>query len=1241
MSNPPYITRRQFLDGSVLAATAALMPGMARKTKVIAVNTSRAEVSLDGIWRFIPAAAEKGSPPQTGWGYIRVPGSWARRRDRGAVMGRPSDLVARGSGPQWKDYDGGRVASAWYERQVPIPIEWRDRVISVRFDRVCTDAIVYANGKECGRVPWPWGSVDITSAVTPGKTADIRVLVAAIADSGMVGHFWQNAFMAITYTAASLATRGLTGSVYLESRSSEAHVSDVLIRTSTRKNEIALEVDLADVKQSGRVHFIADMLNEKGAVEKSFSADVAVAAKATQTVTASWPWARPRLWDVDQPHLYTLRLTATGVGLSDQYNQEFGFRDFWIEGRQFYLNGTIIRLRQPNFNHGPLGSVGDNFSEYGDWTPDTRGNDSDAGPQLDRADHKGYLAAVFILDANRYMRDRSRNLVWEQNQKQAMERARVWMRHYRKHPSVVMWVAGANFFNNAVDMDPRHVGRRGWGLNDPRWRQLMVDAEEMFAGLKQLDPTRVYYSHEGAYTGDVHSMNCYLDVLPLQERDDWLSAWAKDGEMPITMTEFGTPTDCSCRRGHDGFGSNIHSEPLLTEYAAIYFGADAYASEDSKYRQWLQSQFLDGMDYKSSQDQLDQFPNMHKIQGLFRRSTWECWRTAGLSGGLKTWSWIEDELSEINFPTLAWIAGQPEAYTAKDHQFASGQKFQKQIVLINDTRQPQHFTGTWTAAVGGEQVGKGELQGALEVSEIRKMPIEITVPRVKAGDKADGQLTLAATIGEAMHHDTFAFRVFGEGQLSNGGIAMIDPEGLTDKMLKSLGYTTRAWNGTAAPLLVAIGRNGLKDGLPGLAALENHVRAGGRLLIFAQDPGWMTKVLGWRVCPKVSRYVFPIPNSPVSRGVDGDDLRDWTGSSTLIEAYPKYVGDYLRGNEGGQPYAGWHWGNRGGVSSAAIEKPHRSGWTPLLECEFDLAYTPLMELDYGKGRVIVCTLDLEDHVALDPAARLMARHVVDYALHAPLAPRVNGVVYLGDAAGTAWLDKIGVSYQRSDRMDPSAELLLVGPSAATDTATLTAYLEKGGKVFFLPRRQADGPLGTTLKPAADQFAGSVSVPDWPEGRGLSASDLRWRTYLDSPPWILSGGVQIGADGLLGRKSVGKGVAIFCQIDPDGFDADHKTYFRYTRWRSTRTVAQLLANLGASFAVDSGIFHPREATSKPDRIWVGPDGDRAGHDCTPPMPSRLLDMPPTAMPEGAKAGYYCPDYFTDFPMGDNPYRYYRW
>jgi len=133
---------------------------------------------------------------------------------------------------------------------------------------------------------------------------------------------------------------------------------------------------------------------------------------------------------------------------------------------------------------------------------------------------------------------------------------------------------------------------------------------------------------------------------------------------------------------------------------------------------------------------------------------------------------------------------------------------------------------------------------------------------------------------------------------------------------------------------------------------------------------------------------------------------------------------------------------------------------------------------------------------------------------------------------------------------------------------------------------------------------------------------------------LSAGAEIGADGLIGRKAVGAGVAIFCQVDPDGFQADAKTYFRYTRWRSTRAVAQLLANLGASFAVDSRIFHALDAGA------LNPDRDRPGPQATGPRVG--LERAPSPLAEGPQPPtYYYPDYRTDFPMGDNPYRYYRW
>lgn len=893
------------------------------KAIVKTVNTKLAQVFLDGIWRFTPAAEAAAEPPKLGWAYIKVPGSWQNRQ------GRRSAFLAMGGGPQWDLYDGALVTRAWYERQVTIPAQWQGRTISVRFDRVCTDAIVYVNDKSCGTIGWPWGSVDITPAVTPGRTAQIRVLVAAIADPEKVGQFWQNALSSVTYSSASLETRGLTGSVFLESRSSEARVTDVFVRSSTRANTVSLDIELAGVKQAGRAEFVAEMLDEKGGVEKTFVADAAVDAKEAQTVTLSWPWANPRLWDVSQPNLYTLRLKVRGAGLDDEYDQEFGFREFWIQGRKFFLNGTEIRLRQGCFYSGSRPQMGENFWEMGRSTVDTRGDSADSGRDLDDADHKGYLVAQYVLNANKYMMDSRGRLVWQENHPRAMERAAVWMRHYRNHPSVVMWVAGFNFFNSAVDADPRHIGRRDWDQNNQRWQRILAAGKEMFDGLRQLDPTRIYYSHAGACTGDVYTMNCYLDLLPLQEREDWLSEWVKSGEMPVSMVEFGTPMDCTFRRGRHGFTSNITSEPLLTEYAAIYFGNDAYASEEPKYRQYLHDLFRSGMLYQSSENRLDEYANNHKIQQLYRTNTWRSWRTAGLPGGLRTWSWMQDALKEINGPTLAWIAGPAGAYTAKDHHFRTGQMIEKQIILLNDTRRPQEFTVAWTVVVGGKEIGGSTEHGSLAVSETRFIPIQVTASAAESDGKVDGRITLTATIGETTHQDTFAFRVFGDDRSGKGRIAVVDPNGMTGKMLADLGYTTGAWDAESS--LVVIGRNALKQDPIVAAKLEAWVGAGGRAVICAQDPQWMAQALGWRVCPQVSRRVFPM-NSPISDGMDADDLRDWTGSSTLIEAYPQYHGDYLRGNERDQPYAGWHWGNRGGVSSAAIEKPQRSGWRRLPLC---------------------------------------------------------------------------------------------------------------------------------------------------------------------------------------------------------------------------------------------------------------------------------------------------------------------
>ncbi len=85
-------------------------------------------------------------------------------------------------------------------------------------------------------------------------------------------------------------------------------------------------------------------------------------------------------------------------------------------------------------------------------------------------------------------------------------------------------------------------------------------------------------------------------------------------------------------------------------------------------------------------------------------------------------------------------------------------------------------------------------------------------------------------------------------------------------------------------------------------------------------------------------------------------------------------------------------------------------------------------------------------------------------------------------------------------------------------------------------------------------------------------DLRWKT--DTAAVLLANGCEIGADGQIGRKQIGKGVILFSQFDPNRYDADKLDYFRQTRWRQTRALAQVLGNLGVSFELDSHLSQLR-------------------------------------------------------------------
>ena len=717
-----------------------------------------------------------------------------------------------------------------------------------------------------------------------------------------------------------------------------------------------------------------------------------------------------------------------------------------------------------------------------------------------------------------------------------------------------------------------------------------------------------------------------------------MAYWAQHGSTPYVAIEFGTPLDCSFFRSrkHGGWGAPeeggaMVSEPLLTEYSAIYLGDAAYRQESNWYRQQIPKNFLREQMYRKQDKLYSIEENLQAIQEMFIRNTWRSYRTLGFTAALP-WAMAhglenqgEAELFRKNIAmpsfnpgrrgaylpelrngrlfhlqpdkagltpnpslyalkavlgdSLAWISGPerlpypvspvpagakapvgsaPPAFMSKDHHFLVGVSIAKQVVLINDAREAQPFAYTWNLTVDGGILASGSDQGSLAPASTSFIPIVAQLPLKLTSNKGKGVIKLTATIGGRKHVDSFSFTVFPTPTAVSVTLLIHDPEGDSSRLLQGLGASLQPWDGRPSTTPLVIGRRALSNGpLPG--DLAAFVRSGGRVLILAQDPEFCRTQLGLRVNRQASRRIFPVGFAhPITAGITAEDLRDWRGEGTLTAPYPETEDRTVA------PLYGWKWGNRGTVASSTIEKPHHAGWRPLLQGEFDQAYTPLMELSLGTGYALWCTLDLEGRTAQDPVADLLARKIVSY-LAKVVPPSPRGVTYVGDGTRKPLLASMGVQFTAS--AEPAAVLIA---DQGTEPATVRAAAKRGSTVIVLAQTAASSlaPVARELQALPDS-----TPPSWPEMRGLSLSDLHWRAPADA--WLLTAtpGVELAAGGQLGRERVGSGKIIYAQLDPQRFPADDQTYYRFTRWRQTRALAQILANVGVAFANDARAFSP--------------------------------------------------------------------
>lgn len=387
----------------------------------------REQVSLNGTWEFTPAGKDKTTIP--------VPEYWDAR-------------------------PGFKTSQALYERQVTVPESFAGKRIRLEFEGVNQIAQVSVNGKEVGFHIGGWipFAIDITDHVTPGKPFMLGVDVKGGSHQPIV-----SATGAVQWPVGwyGFESRwGIVFDVWLRAYG-KVSIEDARIATSYRQKNISVEYQLCNNDRVAHtvVMKAVAMLAPNGSVEKTLrSQPILLAAGESKTATLTETWNSPAMWfpyPDKRQSLYHLRSTLIeGDAVIDQETRRFGFREVWIEGRHYMLNGIRLNLWGDNITDHHEGYANRRYSRM---TRETWPQTVDSlfgmnirfvrfhmGPAdpfvLDVCDEKGLLmmeeSAIY---AREYLRpDKIDIRTYQEN---GIRWIGPWIRSRRNHASIIQWSA--------------------------------------------------------------------------------------------------------------------------------------------------------------------------------------------------------------------------------------------------------------------------------------------------------------------------------------------------------------------------------------------------------------------------------------------------------------------------------------------------------------------------------------------------------------------------------------------------------------------------------------------------------------------------------------------------------------------------------------------------------------------------------------------------------------------------------
>lgn len=231
--------------------------------------------------------------------------------------------------------------SAVYRRRVLIPSSWSGLRVILHFGSAESFLAVWVNGRAVGvskgsRLP---AEFDLTPLARPGKTLEIRAVVAKYCDASFVEDqdmWWLSGLVRPVRLLAIPAV----------------HATDILLEPSLQANgrghlkarvEVARAFD-APVEVALQLYDAAGRKVTKKPVCAGPSWESDPAEQTRGSAVFSLPVSKPEPWNHESPRLYTLHLVVRWNGVESHTTLRCGFRRVEVSGGALLINGRRVLI---------------------------------------------------------------------------------------------------------------------------------------------------------------------------------------------------------------------------------------------------------------------------------------------------------------------------------------------------------------------------------------------------------------------------------------------------------------------------------------------------------------------------------------------------------------------------------------------------------------------------------------------------------------------------------------------------------------------------------------------------------------------------------------------------------------------------------------------------------------------------------------------------------------------------------